>query len=131
MRGIVLFVGVLTLPFFASAAPETFDELVDLGLTYINAGIGIALMAGIVVFFFGVTSSLHETSSGKTSDKLHTQLLWGIIALFVMFSVWGILALLRNTLFGSGGYVIGGGNSLDAICAGSFDECVYGDFDDD
>ena len=90
---------VLATPAAAFAAPRTFSELADLATNLINGGIGVSLTLGIVVFFYGTVSNF-ASSKDSISDKFRTQILWGIIALFVMFSVWGILALLRNTLFG-------------------------------
>lgn len=119
----VVLTGILLAPAVALAAPRNFGELVDLGIIYINAGIGVALILGIVVYFWGVTAHVKDAMEGKTSD-FRTQILWGIIALFVMFSVWGILTLLRNTLFGSGGYQLGGGGTAEN-CA-SIEDCAIG-----
>ena len=123
MRRVIL-VALLFAPFVAAAAPNTLDELADLVLVYINAGIGIALIMGIVVYFYGVTSGLHKTMTGDSKD-MRTQILWGIIALFVMFSVWGITALLRNTLFGGGAVDPFSSGDQNFECD-SLDDCVLG-----
>jgi hypothetical protein len=39
-------------------------------------------------------------SSGDKKDQAKDTLLWGAIALFVIFSLTGILGLLNNTFFG-------------------------------
>ena len=108
-------------PTLALAAPRTFQELAAMFVTFINAGIGIALIAGIVIYFYGVATNLHKTASGDVST-LRTHMLWGLIALFVMFSVWGILAVLRNTLF-SGGGSYGTGSEYQAGCD-TFADCM-------
>lgn len=114
---------VLFAPIITIAAPRTFSELANLIVNLINGGIGVALILGIVIYFWGIVSSIPR--SGKADgEKLRTQLLWGMIALFVMFSVWGILALLRNTLFGGGGGVGFGGGGGDAVLCESLDDCV-------
>lgn len=126
---IALIASLLLTPTLAFAAPQTFDELMDLFLTFISAATGIALIAGIVIYFYGVATSIPKMSTGD-AERLRAHFVWGIIALFVMFSVWGILALLRNTLFGgSGGYGLDGGYDTEE-CA-TFDDCVIGeDFND-
>ena len=124
MRTLAL-LSIIFLPGFALAAPRTFVELTNLAMNYINAGIGIALILGIVIFFYGASSSMVKTAKGETSD-VRTQLLWGVIALFVMFSVWGIVTLLRNTLFsGSGSFSGGSSRGEDPTCLTV--ECAVGE----
>lgn len=108
-------------PSLALAAPRTFAEFADMITNIINGGIGVALIAGIVVYFYGIVGNLANLHEGKT-EQLRTQILWGIVALFVMFSVWGILALLRNTLFGNGAFA-GSGGSDQVLCTG-LDDCT-------
>lgn len=111
-----LVVATIFLPALALAAPRTFDELVSLILRIINAGIGIALISGIVVYFYGVATSIPKLKTDD-AERLRAHFVWGLLALFVMFSVWGILAVLRNTLFG--------GSSYDAFDDdGAFVACV-------
>jgi hypothetical protein len=116
-----LFVLALFAPAFASAAPRTFSELADLITNLINGGIGVALILAIVIYFWGIIATIPHQSKGD-GERLRTHIVWGLAALFIMFSVWGILALLRNTLFGGGAYDLGGGG-MQALCEG-LDDCV-------
>jgi hypothetical protein len=112
-----LIILVLAIPGLALAAPRTFEDLADLVTNLINGGIGVVLILGIVIYFYGIVTGLPKASTGEASN-LRKHITWGLIALFVMFSVWGLLALLRNTLFGSGGGygAIGGGDDEDVTC---------------
>ena len=95
----LIFASVLFAPAFAlAAAPRTFHELANKLVTIIDSATGVLIVAGIVIYFFGVSTGL--MSKGEdTQSKLRTYLLWGVITLFIMVSVWGILRLLQNTLF--------------------------------
>ena len=119
MRKIIL-CAILVVPGVTLAAPHTFSELADLLTNLINGGIGVALILGIVVYFFGVATSISKIGEGD-AERLRAHFLWGIIALFVMFSVWGILALVRNTLFGGGAF--GGDAPKQATCE-TIDDCI-------
>lgn len=112
---------IILAPGAALAAPRTFSELADLITNLINGGIGVALILGIVIYFWGIVSTIPHQSKGD-GERLRTHIVWGIAALFIMFSVWGILALLRNTLFGGGAYDMGGGGS--AVLCESLDDCA-------
>ncbi len=112
---------LLIIPQVAFAAPRTFDELAGSIVQLLNAGIGISIILGLVVFFYGLTVSIPHKEHADI-ERLRNTIIWGIIALFVMVSVWGILGLLRNTLFGGGGgdFDLGGG---DGVFCNSLDNC--------
>lgn len=111
---------LLLIPGVAFAAPRTFDELAGRMVQLLNAGIGISIILGLVVFFYGLAVSMPHKDHADF-ERLRNTIIWGIIALFVMVSVWGILGLVRNTLFGGGGGVdLSGGDG--PFCA-SLDNC--------
>lgn len=117
---------VLSTPLIVNAAPRTFAELANLAVNLINGAIGVALILGIVIYFYGVATSIPKTGSGDM-ERLRAHLVWGIIALFVMFSVWGILRLVSNTLFGGSGaggaYELGSGGGDESDCL-SLEDCI-------
>jgi hypothetical protein len=90
------------IPGLALAAPRTFDELAANVVGILNAGIGVSIVLGLVIYFYGIATSIPRLRTDD-SKRLAAHFFWGLLAIFVMVSVWGILALLRNTLFGGGG----------------------------
>lgn len=85
-------------PFVAFAqttAASGLMGLVNLAGTVINAVIPLLIGAAIVVFFWGLVKYILNR---KNKDILYM----GIIALFVMVSVWGIVRIMQSTL-GIGG----------------------------
>lgn len=112
-------VALVLLPSIALAAPRTFSDLAGNVIRVLNAGIGVTIILGLVVYFFGVATSLPKLKSDDP-ERLRAHFVWGILALFIMVSVWGILALVRNTLFGGGGGVNLGGEG--ALCS-SIENC--------
>src|SRR3989344_1687727 len=77
LRHIALFLASIALPqsVFA-AAPKDFLQLAGELINILNLATLTLIIAGFVVYF------------------------WGILVLFVMVSIWGIIGLLQNTLFG-------------------------------
>ncbi|OGG43482.1 hypothetical protein A2841_02565 [Candidatus Kaiserbacteria bacterium RIFCSPHIGHO2_01_FULL_48_10] len=65
--------------------------------------VGLALLA----FFWGLAMYIFNIGSDEGKKKGLQIMIWGIIALFVMVSVWGIVAVLGST-FG-----VGQGGSAD------------------
>src|SRR6266404_2126856 len=68
-------------------------------------GLATAALIGIaiVIYFFGIVRNLFKAGGGSAQSfgSIRDNLVWGIIALFVVFSIWGIVGLLGNALFGT------------------------------
>ncbi len=91
---------LLAVPTLASAAaPRTFLDLSNLIVNILNNATAVLIVAGVVVYFYGVSTNILSFSE-KGGEKLKAYFFWGIIVLFVMVSIWGILRLLQSTLFG-------------------------------
>lgn len=112
---------LLFLPSIALAAPRTFSELAENSIQIINGGIGVTIILGLVIYFYGIASGIGKLRGGGI-EELRPRIVWGLVAIFVMVSVWGIVGLVRNTLFGGGGGVgnLDGSSSLqESNCQGT------------
>lgn len=59
--------------------------------------IPIVIGLAVLVFLWGVLKYvITDSESGKESGR--TFMLWGIVALFVMVSVWGLVNILKDSL---------------------------------
>ena len=81
-------------------APRTFKELVNLLVAILDMGTGILIVGGIVIYFFGISTGLMKHGE-EDRQKLRTRLVWGLLVIFLMVSVWGIIQIIQNTLFGA------------------------------
>lgn len=96
----LLMIAVILVPAVAFAqAPRTFQELAADIVDILDATTAVLIVAGIVVYFYGISSNILNFSDDG-GEKVRAYFFWGIIVLFVMVSIWGILRLLQNTLFG-------------------------------
>lgn len=88
-------------PFVAFAAPQTFGQVVNLLLWYLQLLIPVIFALTFIVLSWGIVKSwiMNDGNAEKVGEG-KTLVLWGIIGLLVMSGIWGILALLRNSFFG-------------------------------
>lgn len=84
---------VAGLPMMASAA--TLLDTLALANTFLNALIGLFITLAIVIFFWGLIKYLMEAGE-KKAEGLQI-MMYGILAIFVMVSIWGIIRLLQST----------------------------------
>jgi hypothetical protein len=80
--------------------PRTFGDLANLFVSLLDSATGALIVVGILIYFYGISTSIMKTGN-EDREKFRTYIVWGLLVLFIMVSIWGILALLQNTLFGN------------------------------
>ena len=83
----------LALPALAGAA--TLLNTLALANTVLNAAIGLFITLAIVVFFWGLIKYL--VNAGEEKSEGLQIMFYGVVAIFVMVSIWGIIRLLQST----------------------------------
>lgn len=70
-------------------------------ISLINYIIPVLITAALVLFFWGIVRFVYNTSDphAKSTDK--QILVWGLIAMFVLTSVWGLVRLLCSSVLGA------------------------------
>ena len=63
----------------------------------INPAILVIFTAGFFLFVWGLVQFVMELNKGGEHEEGKQHMLWGIVGMFVMASVYGIIALLDNT----------------------------------
>ena len=72
-----------------------------------NQLIPVIFGIAVVVFFLGIAKYVYGASDDQKKEGRYI-LIWGIIVMFVMAMLWGILAFLQGELgFGTGIQVLG------------------------
>lgn len=104
----ILLIGLTALPVIAYAQGAeaqltggigSFANIVDkLRTSLIAALISMFAAAGMAVFFFGIVKYLIGIRDGDKGaiDSGNKFMIWGLVALFVMFSVWGIITFAQG-----------------------------------
>jgi hypothetical protein len=88
----------LVFPSITSAAVTDFKSLMQLFVNVLGSFIGVLYMAAFVAFFWGIALFILNTDDDAKRAEGKTWMLWSVIALFVMITIWGIVSLLVNTV---------------------------------
>ena len=87
-------------PSLASAqAVTTFEGLVGKIYGMLSSLVPIIVSLTVIVFLWGIFQLVQSNSEDSRKDAIKI-ITFGVIALFVMISVWGLVAILSNTFFG-------------------------------
>jgi uncharacterized membrane protein len=97
----MLFISICTLPALVFAAPSDFKGLVGLFTTGLVNPI-IKLLTGIAVLFFiwGIVKYIASAGNAEEAKKGKSIMVYGVIALFVLSSFWGIVQFFYQDIFG-------------------------------
>ena len=65
----------------------------------------LILTFGVVFFIWNIFRSIAEKDNAKSMQMLKDRTKWGVIALAVMISIWGLASILTNTFLGRGAFI--------------------------
>lgn len=74
---------------------STFENLVRNFTTIVNLLVPIAFTLGLLGFFWGLVKYIFGADHDK--DQAKKTMLWGVVALFVMAAVWGLVSFIGRT----------------------------------
>jgi hypothetical protein len=92
---------VLALPTIAFAQATGLLGTLTTVNRFLNGLVGIIITIAILVFFWGLVRYL--TNVGEEKHNGLITMFYGLIAIFVMVSIWGIIHLLQATFGITGG----------------------------
>ena len=96
--------GALALPLISSAQQLTkVSSLVQSIGNIVNLVIPIIFALALLGFFYGLI--LYFFGKDESKEKAKKTMIWGIVILFVMASVWGLVNFIQDAVGVNGGNV--------------------------
>lgn len=87
---------LLVSPSLVFAAAKTFADLARWITGIINMVIAVMISLAVVLYFMGAVVKMQSLTHDQKA--LREYLLWGVLAIFIMVSIWGIVALVKNSI---------------------------------
>lgn len=88
--------GLLFAPAFTFAAASAFTVIQTIQNIF-NFLIPLLITIAVVYFFWGLIQYVSAGGNEEKATEARNTMVYGIIALFVMVSVWGLIGLVGNT----------------------------------
>ncbi len=89
LGSIMAFMPVLAFATTVTTLMETFSGIL---------GVLMPILISLAVIFFIFSLLMFILKEGEDKAEAKTQMIWGIVILFVMISVWGLVGVLSDTL---------------------------------
>ena len=94
----------MSLPSLAFAA--TVGSVLSTIKNIMDLLIPIFITLAVLYFFWGLGQYILNSNEAEKKEEGRNIMIWGILALFVMVSVWGIIGVISNTFgIGTGGTI--------------------------
>jgi len=94
MKKLVILAGALA-PVMAFGQEANVDGLIGQIGGWVASLTPIAFALGLLFFFFGLAKFILKSGEDKESGK--NMMIWGVVAIFVMASVFGLVRFLQST----------------------------------
>ena len=89
----------LALPVVVSA--ETIPGIIGKLQTWLGLLVTLVVGVAVVVFIWGLVVFIAKSGDETAKEEGRRKMVWGIIAIFVMVSVWGIVRLISTSFLGT------------------------------
>lgn len=99
-----IFLGILFasfLPGVALAAPGNLRDVAELFMKIMLNVTNILIALLTVGMAYGVVMYFANSDNEKKREEIKGYLLWGIIGIVVVFGIWGIVSIMRYSVFGT------------------------------
>lgn len=88
--------GFVAMPFVAGAV-ENADDLFRLVEDILRQLVPILIAFAVIILLFAIISYIRAGEDEEKRGKARNLMIYGIIGLFVMISIWGLVAILIGT----------------------------------
>jgi uncharacterized membrane protein len=95
------------MPIVAFAQVTNIEELIDLFSDILGWLMPLLVSLAVIYFIWGVLTYVMNAGDEEKQKEGRSMMIYGIIAIFVMVSVWGFVGILSKTFFGG---AAGGGS---------------------
>ncbi|MDO8555375.1 MAG: hypothetical protein Q7R75_02320 [bacterium] len=82
-----------------SALPGPLSRLLNYVLSeLINPALYLLLAIAVIIFIYGIIEMIAGAANDKKREEGRQHLMWGIIGLFIMLGVWGIISIIKDSI---------------------------------
>lgn len=93
---------ILCTPTLTYAQSPTIGSTIDFLGTIFELLVDLGMVAAVAAFLWGMVKFIWNAEDPKAQEAGKQVMIWGMIALFVMVALWGIVGFLQGSLFSSG-----------------------------
>lgn len=109
-------IGVFLFAPMVAFAQTPVDGLITSVKGWVTLATPIVVGIGLLAFFWGLVKYIYNADSEDAKENGRRIMIWGVVALFVMVSVWGLVAFVSDALIGDSGTQPFGSPCINKLC---------------
>ena len=94
----IIAVALVFSPVFAFAPLGNVEGILESIGNLVELALPIVVGLGLLAFFWGLVKFIFASGDETAKDQGKRIMLWGVIALFVMVAVWGLVEFIGDSL---------------------------------
>lgn len=83
----------------ATTPPQNFKQFVDIIIGLINSIVPILVTLALIGFLWGAAQFVYNADNAEKRSNGQSMMIYGVVSLFVIIGLWGIVSLAHNTFF--------------------------------
>ncbi len=83
------------------AQAQTFQQIAGLVTGLLNQVVLLLMVLALLAFIWGAIKFIAQAGDEKGRAAGKQTMVWGTLALFLMVGIWGIVAIIKQTFFGT------------------------------
>jgi uncharacterized membrane protein HdeD (DUF308 family) len=91
-------VGLLPVVSFAQQQVTNLEDAVDFIYYLINLAFPVLIAIAVFVIVWGIFQFVLKAGDEEARKTGRSLILWGVIGIFLMLSVWGLVNIVKNTI---------------------------------
>ncbi len=91
-------VGLLPIVAFAQQTVESLDDVGAFVTYLINLAFPILIAIAVFIVVWGIFKFVLNAGDEEARKTGRSLILWGVVGIFLMLSVWGLVNIVRNTV---------------------------------
>jgi len=100
----ILLISVFILtPVVVFGAVSDLQGLIKMAIGVVGSLVPLVMGLAVLAFVYGILKYLTKSGDPTARAEGNQFMIWGIVALFVMVSLWALVGVIKGTFFGSGG----------------------------
>jgi len=77
----------------------TIQSIILIAKNIVGSLVPLFVTLALVYFIWGLAEYILESGEANKKEEGRTRMVWGTLALFVVISVWGLVNIIKDTIF--------------------------------
>ncbi len=100
-KGLVAIFVALSVPVAAYAGPADLKTVAEIAMALLSLVVTLLMVLAVLAFIYGAIRFIAGSGDERARSEGKQVMVWGVLSLFMMVGIWGVVRIIYATFFGS------------------------------